>query len=317
MDSTAFRSALDASEVIVLDGGLATQLEAQGADLSDALWSARLLADAPGEIVAAHAAYYRAGARVATTASYQATFEGFARRGIAHEEAAALLRRSVELAAEARETVGAERAGTAARLFVAASIGPYGAMLADGAEYRGRYGRSVGQLRDFHRGRLEVLAGTDADVLAVETIPELEEAVAVAGLVAETEEAAAWLSFSCVDGARIRSGAPIEEAVAAVDGTRGLLAIGVNCTAPQHVDELLGRIAATTALPIVVYPNRGEGWDAARRAWTGAAAGRIDAAAGRRWLAAGARLIGGCCRVTPDQVHGLAVGLPAHAPAAQ
>ncbi|HEY3336658.1 MAG TPA: homocysteine S-methyltransferase [Candidatus Limnocylindrales bacterium] len=311
MDSTAFRAALDASEVIVLDGGLATQLEAQGADLTDALWSARLLSDAPEEIVAAHVAYYRAGARVATTASYQATFEGFARRGIAHDDAAALMRRSVELAADARAMVVGERAATdPVPLFVAASIGPYGALLADGAEYRGRYGRSAAELRAFHRERLAVLASTAADVLAVETIPELEEAVAVAGLLTETEGAAAWISFTCGDGARLRSGGPIEEAVAAVDGTPGLLAIGVNCTAPEHIDELVGRIATTTDLPIVVYPNSGEGWDAAHRTWTGATAGRVDAAAGNRWLAAGARLIGGCCRVTPDQVRALASGLP-------
>jgi len=318
MDSTTFRAALDAAEVIILDGGLATQLEAQGADLSDALWSARLLADAPEEIVAAHVAYYRAGARVATTASYQATFDGFARRGIAHDGAAALMRRSVELASVARATVVAERDATDGprpALFVAASIGPYGAMLADGSEYRGRYGQTLAQLRDFHRERLAVLASTTADVLAIETIPELEEAVAVAGLLAETDGAAAWISFTCADGARLRSGVPVEEAVAAVDGTPGLVAIGVNCTAPEHVDELVGRIAATTALPVVVYPNSGEGWDATRRSWTGAAAGRVDAAAGRRWLAAGARLIGGCCRVTPDQVLGLAEALPAHAAA--
>ena len=314
MDSTAFRAAVDASEVIVLDGGLATQLEAQGADLSDALWSARLLADAPGEIVAAHVAYYRAGSRVATTASYQATFDGFARRGIAHEEAVGLMRRSVELASEARAIALAERAAVNApkpALFVAASIGPYGAMLADGSEYRGRYGRTVAQLRDFHRERLAVLASTTADVLAIETIPELEEAVAVAGLLAETDGAAAWISFTCADGARLRSGVPIEEAVAAVDGTPGLVAIGVNCTAPEHVDELVGRIAATTTLPVVVYPNSGEGWDATRRTWMGEAAGRVDAAAGTRWVAAGARLVGGCCRVTPDQIGALADGLPA------
>jgi homocysteine S-methyltransferase len=315
MDSTAFRAAIDASEVIILDGGLATQLEAQGADLSDALWSARLLADAPGEIVAAHVAYYRAGARVATTASYQATFEGFERRGITHDEGATLMRRSVALASEARTIVLAERAARNApgpALFVGASIGPYGAMLADGSEYRGRYGRTVAQLRDFHRERISVLASTDADILAIETIPQLDEAVAVAGLLAETDGAAAWISFTCADGARLRSGVPIEEAVEAVDGGPGLLAIGINCTAPEHVDELVGRIAATTTLPVVVYPNSGEGWDAARRTWTGEAAGRVDAAAGRRWLAAGARLIGGCCRVTPDQVRAIADGLPAN-----
>lgn len=316
MDPTSFRAALE-TDNLVLDGGLATELEAQGADLSDALWSARILADDPDRIISAHLAYYRAGARVATTASYQATFEGFARRGIGREAAAALMRRSVELAADARAGVYGERrdepaSGVRDDLFVAGSIGPYGAMLADGSEYRGRYGLSVAQLRDFHRDRLAVLAGTPADVLAVETIPELDEAVAVVELLGEIE-AAAWVSFSCADGRRLGSGAPIEEAVAAIDGASGVVAIGVNCTAPAHIEELVTRIRTATALPIIAYPNSGEGWNAARKAWTGAPGGRVDAAAARRWLAAGARAIGGCCRVTPEQVRGLAEGLRASA----
>ena len=312
MDAAAFRAALDSGEAILLDGGLATQLEAQGADLSDRLWSARLLADGPEAIVAAHAAFFRAGARVATTASYQATFEGFATRGIDRAGAEALLRRSVELAARARADVAAEDAVAGrppVRRFVAASVGPYGAMLADGSEYRGNYGRTVAQLRDFHRDRLAVLASTDADVLAVETIPEVEEAAAVADLLQERDGAAAWVSFSCRDGARLCSGAPVEEGVAAVDGRAGVLAVGVNCTAPEHVDELLARIRAATPLPIVAYPNSGEGWDAASRRWTGLGRDRVDPEAARRWRGLGAGLVGGCCRVTPDQIAVLAPAL--------
>jgi homocysteine S-methyltransferase len=309
MDSTAFRAALDRGEPILLDGGLATQLEAQGADLSDRLWSARLLADDPDEIVRAHLAFYRAGARIASTASYQATFEGFAGRGIARAEAEALLRRSVELAERAQRMADEEDAANGLRplrRFIAASVGPYGAMLADGSEYRGNYGRTVEQLRDFHRDRLAVLASTDADVLAVETIPEVEEAAAVAALLPEIHGAAAWVSFSCRDGGHLCSGAPVEEGVAAVDVAPGVLAIGVNCTAPEHLDELIARIRAATSLPIVVYPNSGEGWDPAGRRWTGSGRDRVDADAARRWRDLGARLVGGCCRVMPDQIAALA-----------
>jgi homocysteine S-methyltransferase len=302
MDSHAFREALDHGERLLLDGGLATQLEAQGADLSDALWSARLLLDDPAEIVAAHRAFFAAGARVAITASYQASFEGFAARG--HDRAAteALLRRSVDLAAQARDQAVA--AGEAhGDLFIAASIGPYGAILADGSEYRGCYGLTVAQLQAIHRDRLRVLATTNADVLAVETIPELEEAVAIAGLLGEVPGTAAWISFSCADGRTLRSGAAIEDAVEAVRDAPGVVAVGVNCTAPEHVEELIGRIRATTSLPVVVYPNSGEGWDAAARRWVGDRHhGRVDGEAATRWLAAGATLVGGCCRVGPDQV---------------
>lgn len=293
---------------VVLDGGLATQLEAQGNDLSDRLWSARLLVERPEEILAAHLAFYRAGARVATTASYQATFEGFAARGIGHDEAVRLMRRSVELAMEARSSYRAERAaagsGEAPALLVAASIGPYGAMLADGSEYRGRYGRSVDELRDFHRERMSVLAASGADVLACETIPELEEAQALVGLLDETPGAVAWLSFSCADGGHIRSGVPVEEALAVATSSDRVVAVGFNCTAPEHVDELLDRARTVTDRPLVVYPNSGEGWDAGSRTWTASAdpAARVDGGAARRWISAGAALVGGCCRVTPDQI---------------
>ena len=314
MDATAFHTALAADEPILLDGGMSNQLEAQGADLSDSLWSARLLADNPGQITAAHLAYYRAGARVATTASYQATFEGFAGRGLTHDEAADLLRQSVELAIAARAAADAEdaRAGqTQVRRFIAASVGPYGAMLADGSEYRGRYGRTVAQLADFHRERLAILAATSSDVLACETIPEVEEAAAIAALLGETPGAAAWVSFSCRDGAHLNSGATIEEGVAAVDGKPGVVAVGVNCTPPEYLDELIARIRSATALPIVVYPNSGEGWDAVARRWTGTGPGRVDAEAVRRWRSLGAGLIGGCCRVGPDQLAALAPAMAA------
>jgi len=299
--------------VLVLDGGLATQLEAQGHDLSDRLWSARLLAEDPEAIIEAHLAYFRAGARVATTASYQATFEGFAARGIGHESAAELLRRSVTLAMTARDRHRRDEAAAGrpdpGPLLVAASVGPYGAMLADGSEYRGRYGLSVEALATFHRERLAVLAGSGADLLAVETIPELEEAVAITRLLGEQPGAQAWISFSCADAAHLRSGAPFEAAVEAVADSPAVIAVGVNCTAPEHVAPLIRRARAVTEKPIVAYPNSGEGWDPVGRRWTGRAVDRVDAAAARAWRTAGASLIGGCCRVTPDQIALLAAAL--------
>jgi homocysteine S-methyltransferase len=289
--------------IVVLDGGLATQLEAQGNSLADALWSARLLLENPGEIVRAHLAFYRAGAAVATTASYQATFEGFAARGIDHAGAIDLLRRSVALACEARAAWQAERPpADLLPLLVAASIGPYGAFLANGGEYTGRYGRSVAQLRDFHRERLEVLTETEADLLACETIPELEEGIALVELLEATPGARGWLSFSCADGARLRSGAAVEEAFALAEQSSRVLAVGVNCTAPEFVDELLARARSATAKPLIVYPNSGEGWDPDGKTWIGAAGPTVDGPAARRWIEAGATIVGGCCRVSPGQI---------------
>jgi homocysteine S-methyltransferase len=297
-----------ADTVTVLDGGLATELERRGNTLSDELWSARLLIEAPEEIVAAHLAFYRAGARVATTASYQASFEGFARRGLGRDESVRLLRRSVELAAEARRRRDDEDASSdsASRLLVAASVGPYGATLADGSEYRGDYGLSVAELRRWHEPRLAVLADVGADLLAIETIPSLDEGHALVELLVETDGPPAWLSFSCADGATTRHGEPVEAAFDLAEATDRIVAVGLNCSAPEHVLELIRRARSVTVKPIVVYPNSGEAWDPVARRWTGAVGPEVDAAAGRAWIAAGASLIGGCCRVGPDRIAQLA-----------
>ncbi len=260
MDSAVLEPLLR-NGILVLDGGLATQLEAQGNDLADPLWSARLLAERPGEIVRAHLAFYRAGARVATTASYQAAVAGFARRGIGQADALDLIRSSVALASAAREAYRREcLPRDPGPLLVAASIGPFGAFLADGGEYRGRYGLGVDELVEFHRQRFEVLAGTDADLLACETIPEVEEVAALVRLFEETAGAVGWLSVTCADGAHLRSGAPLEAALGLVEGCPGIVAVGVNCTAPGHIDALLARARGATSKPLLVYPNSGEGW---------------------------------------------------------
>ena len=287
---------------IVLDGGLSNQLEAQGADLRDELWSARLLADDPAQITAAHAAYYAAGAQLVITSSYQASYQGFATRGIDHAQAAQLLRRSVELAREA-ESDAAEHDGDLPReRWVAASVGPYGAVLADGSEYRGRYGLSVADLEAFHAPRLEVLAGAQPDMLALETIPDADEAEALMNLV-RGSGVACWLSFSAT-GRKTRAGQPLKEAFSLAADVDEVIAVGVNCCAPQDVLGAVEIASAVTGKPVVVYPNSGESWDAQARAWREEST--FDPGLVRSWIDAGARLIGGCCRIGPDAIRQVA-----------
>ncbi|HEV7930846.1 MAG TPA: homocysteine S-methyltransferase [Actinomadura sp.] len=295
MSGTSLRAAVEEG-VVVLDGGLATRLESQGHDLSGGLWSARLLTDAPEAIVGAHLAYFRAGARVATTASYQASFEGFAARGFGPRETAGLLRRSVTLAARARDRHLAET--DAPPLWIAASAGPYGAMLADGSEYRGRYGVPVAELTRFHRPRLEVLADAGADVLALETVPDVDEATALLAAI-EGLGPPAWLSYT-IEGDRTRAGQALTEAFSVVRGVDAVMAVGVNCSDPADVTDAVRTARAVTGKPVVVYPNSGERWDAAARAWTGRPG--LDRAPLTAWVSAGARLIGGCCRVGPADI---------------
>lgn len=282
---------------LVLDGGLSNQLELAGHDLSDELWSARLLAEEPEAIVEAHLAYFAAGADVAITSSYQATFEGFARRGIGRERAAELLALSVELAREA-----ARRARVTRPLWVAASAGPYGAMLADGSEYRGRYGLGVAELERFHRPRLEVLAAARPDVLALETVPDIDEAAALLRAVRGLG-VPAWLSYT-VAGDRTRAGQPLEEAFALAADAEEVIAVGVNCCAPEDTAGAIETAARVTGKPVVVYPNSGEAWDAETRSWRGRPS--FTAEQVRTWRQSGARLLGGCCRVGPDTVASIA-----------
>lgn len=302
MTGTTFPSLRDAlaAGTVVLDGGMSNQLESAGHHLGDALWSARLLAERPEAVTEAHLAYFRAGADVAITTSYQATFEGFARRGIGREEAARLMALSVELAREAIRQARLE--GITRPLWVAASAGPYGAMLADGSEYHGRYGLSVSELKRFHQPRLDVLAGAAPDVLALETVPDTDEAEAVLRAVRGLG-VPAWLSYT-IDGDRTRAGQPLEEAFALAADADEVIALGVNCCNPGDVDHAIETARRVTGKPVVVYPNSGEAWDAGTRAWHGRStfsAGQVEG-----WRDAGARLVGGCCRVGPDAITSIA-----------
>ncbi len=295
--------------VLVADGGLATELEARGNDVSGSLWSARLLVDAPEQVRDVHLAFFRAGAVIATSASYQASFEGFARRGLGRRDAAGLMRRSVDLARAAR----AEMAGDGRTRWVAASVGPYGAALADGSEYRGRYGLSVRELAAWHRPRLEVLAGARPDVLALETVPDIDEAEALMAAVSGLG-IPAWLSYS-IAGERTRAGQSLSEAFAVAADIPEVVAVGVNCCAPSDVLAAIAAAREVTGKPVIVYPNSGEDWDARRRAWAGQS--RYSAGQPRQWIAAGARIAGGCCRVRPADIAVIAQAAAGvgHAPA--
>ncbi len=288
--------------VVVLDGGMSNALEDRGHDLSDDLWTARLLRDEPAEIVAVHRAFFEAGADVATTASYQASIPGLVRAGLSEAAAAELIRSSVHRAREAADEVAAS---TGRELLVAASVGPYGAALADGSEYRGRYAVSAATLRDFHAPRLELLASAGPDLLAVETVPDLDEAEVLVGLLDELG-VPAWFSYSVGDG-RTRAGQPLRAAYEVLADSTAVIAAGVNCSAPAEVLAAIETAVAVTGKPGVAYPNRGEVWDAVSNTWVGQ--GSFDLELAASWVEAGARLVGGCCQVGPADIARLATTL--------
>jgi homocysteine S-methyltransferase len=285
----------------VLDGGLSNALESRGHDLSGPLWTARLLLEAPDEIGAVHRAYFAAGARIVTTASYQASVDGFLWMGLRRHDAEAAIRSSVSVARLVRD----ELADDGVERRVAASVGPYGAVLADGSEYRGRYGVSAATLRSFHRARLEVLAAAQPDLFAVETIPDVDEAEVLVDLLDDIG-LPAWFSYSAA-GLRTRAGQPLADAFRLAGSPRSVIAVGVNCCDPDDVLPAVRLAVELSGKPAVAYPNRGQSWDAARRSWTGTSV--FNASLASPWVHAGARFVGGCCQVGPTDIAALVATL--------
>ena len=281
----------------ILDGGLATELESRGHDLDDDLWSAKLLRDQPDEIVAAHQAFINAGAEVITSGSYQATLPGFRKAGMTSTEAEDLLRLSIRLAKQAR--------AQSPTVQVAASIGPYGAFLANGAEYTGKYDLDQQGLMDFHDQRWQILASENPDIMLCETVPSLTEATALAQLAVESNSIPVWISFSCRDGNHISDGTEIRSVIRELHPYEQITAVGINCTPPKFLPELIPRIRLETDKPIVVYPNSGESFDANSRTWSGSQAIDDFATQAAVWRQLGASIIGGCCRVTPAHITSL------------
>lgn len=299
-DENPLTPMLDRQGFVMLDGGLATEMERHGANLDDELWSAKMLTDAPELIRLVHGGFLSCGADIIATATYQASFEGFARKGIGRARAEDLLRLGVDLAVLAREAFWSDRRNHGSRCMplVAASVGPYGASLHDGSEYHGNYAIGRRELAEFHRPHLDVLAATDADLLAFETIPSQEEAELLLELLENYPGRRAWLSFSCRDGQSVSHGEPFAGCAALADQSEQVVAVGINCTAPEHIADLL-ECAANVQTPLAVYPNSGESWVAQSQQWTGDKCSRFPVT---EWYDAGARLIGGCCRTTSGDI---------------
>ncbi len=292
--------------MLLLDGGLATEREKRGFDLGTNLWSAQLLLENPEAIRNVHLSYLEAGANCIISASYQATVKGFMDYGLSEGEAVSLLRKSVALANEARDEFMDSKIESELTPLVAASIGPYGAVLADGAEYRGDYAASKSELLEFHEQRWEILAASPCDLLACETIPSFKEAEVILELLRQTPDLFAWVSFSCRDGEHISDGTPIKECASLFEESESVVAVGVNCTAPRFISSLIERVrAGAPGKRIVVYPNSGEVYNAENRTWHGSSEPLECGKEAGEWYGNGAKLIGGCCRMGPEHIRAM------------
>jgi homocysteine S-methyltransferase len=294
--------------VRILDGGMATELERRGCDISGPLWSAHVLDASPSVVSQVHLDYLRAGADCISTVSYQISTMGYAELGRPSADAAAALRESVEIAQVARDQYRVE---SRRPVFIAASLGPYGAALHNGAEFHGRYDISFGSLVAFHAERLAVIAETAADIVALETVPSLQEAHAIGTALAEFPSVRGWVSFTCKDSQTVAHGEHFSECAALLDSVPQILALGINCTAPYLIAPLIAEARAATPKPVLVYPNSGELWDAENRCWYGTSDIQEFAQLARIWYSAGAQAVGGCCRTTPSHIRGVRDALAA------
>lgn len=286
---------------LLLDGGLSNELEKAGYDLNHKLWSARLLESDPQAIVRAHLAYLRAGVDCIITSSYQASVQGFLENGIGRKTAEFLILKTVKLAEEAIELYLSKNIGEFKPL-IAASIGPYGAYLANGSEYRGNYGVSDEELKSFHESRIKLLDTTNADFFACETIPSFQEAKVLANLLEKTKKQA-WITFSCKDGSHINDGTPIKECITLLKDHPNIFALGVNCTAPKYISGLIENIKQEeTNKRIVVYPNSGEVYHVESKSWQSCSNPGLFAEMAKEWVILGADIIGGCCRIGPEHI---------------
>lgn len=295
-------------KLIILDGALATELENRDCDINDSLWSAKILAENPEIIEKVHYDYFTSGADCAITSSYQATIDGFIQKGFTEAEAISLIQRSVKIAKKARDDFwnNHENRKNRPMPLVAGSVGPYGAYLADGSEYRGDYNISEEDLINFHRPRIKLLVDEGVDILACETIPNLLEAKAITKLLKEFPDVYCWISFSCKSDLEISDGTLISECAKYLDNCEQVAAIGINCTAPAYVNSLIEEIKSNSKKPIIVYPNSGEEYDANSKTWHGDSSSCSYGCSAKSWFDKGAKLIGGCCRTTPEDIKSIA-----------
>ena len=272
-----------------LDGGLSTALENNGNKLTTSLWTGELILTKPSEITKAHLDFIYADVQIITTASYQLSYLGCGKRGWSQAQTDDALRASTHLAKDAVTASGKV-------VKVAASIGPYGAALADGSEYKGNYGITKSFLKDFHARRLEVLISTSPDLLALETMPDTFEVEVLLELLSDCP-IPYWVSYSCKAGAQTNAGQSFTEAVSLA---KDAMAVGVNCTPPELITELL--LSAKSNKPFVVYPNSGRTWDAVKKEWIGSKGSGFDQDLINQWKAAGAQYIGGCCGIGAAEI---------------
>ncbi|MBU0923330.1 homocysteine S-methyltransferase [bacterium] len=296
---------LQKQKVFILDGALGTQIQRNGHDVNDSLWSAKFLNEDTSVIKEVHKQYLEAGADCIITSSYQASIEGFLKKGFSQEKAIELIKLSINIAKEARDEFweAFENKQSRVKPLVAASIGPYGAYLADGSEYTGDYKISDEELKSFHKKRLEIILETNPDILACETIPSFKEAKIICDLLKYYPNTSSWITFSAKDENYTNAGDDIKVCMTYFNKHEHISALGINCTAPQYIPMLIENIKSVSSKPIIAYPNGGSKYNPITKVWEkGELSPPEYAKLSHLWYTKGAKIIGGCCETTPNEI---------------
>ena len=289
-----------AKKGIVLDGAMSDELERQGVQTNNKLWTATALIDQLDKVYQAHMDYFNAGAELIITDTYQANVQAFEKAGYSKTEAEQFIRNAVKIAKKARDDFEKQ---TGKHNYVAGTIGAYGAYLADGSEYRGDYQLTSDEYLAFHLPRLKLVLAEKPDLIALETQPKLAEPVTVLDWLKEQRQIPVYVSFTLKDAKHLSDGTPIAEAVKKISQYQQVFAIGINCVSPTIVQDALSEFSQYTKKPLVVYPNLGASYDPQIKQWRKFTNDFNFEELTKSWYQAGARLIGGCCTTGPKEIN--------------
>jgi S-methylmethionine-dependent homocysteine/selenocysteine methylase len=268
---------------------MGTELDRRGVATRLPLWSAWGLIEAPERVLEVHRDYTAAGAEIAVTCTFRTHRRSLDKAGLGNR-AGELTALAVELAREALPT---DRPA-----WVAGSIAP----LEDC--YRPELTPPEEELREEHAEIVRHLTEAGVDLLLVETMPTIREAVAAAGAAVSTGRPV-FVALVCGRDGRLFSGERVSEAAAAL-GMLGASALLIDCTPWDAVRRPLAELRAATELPVGAYANVGHAEDKTGWATTQVVDPDAYAAEAETWLDAGAGIIGGCCGTQPEHIEALA-----------
>ena len=300
MDFTEFLT----NHTVVLDGAMSTPLERLGADTNNDLWTAKALIDNEELVYEVHKMYFEAGADLIITDTYQANVQAFEKVGYSEKEARNLIKKAVKIAQKARDDYENR---TGKHNYIAGTIGPYGAYLANGSEYRGDYELSTKEYQQVHLPRIEELVNAEVDILAIETQPKLDEVLAILELLKEKyPQQKVYVSYTLSDDDTISDGTPLPRAIHALEDYSQVIAVGINCVKLELVEPALKNMKEITDKHLIVYPNSSAVYDPKSKTWSQPKTSATFEELIPNWYEAGARIIGGCCTTGPKEIKAVA-----------